>query len=178
MNRLRLLLPCLLSVPWLAAAEVPTVETAVQRGLARVKQAASDWPQHKTCFSCHHQTLPMLSVIESSRVRHELDSKWLQTQAAITHAYFQERTDDMLAGEHVPGGSTTTGYGFWALQLAKHPADATTSAMVSYLLKIQGTTRSKGEPSKTRTRVEQGRWTTSCRRLPKQHRWKTCARPS
>lgn len=165
MTPLRLLLPCVLCGPWLTAAELPSVATAVQRGLALVTQAASNWPQHKTCFSCHHQTLPMLSVIEAAQ---SSDPNWLKTQADITHAYFKERIEDMLAGEHVPGGATTVGYGFWALTLAKHPADDTTAAMVTYLLKIQGVARLKGETPKPIQRLEQARWTTSCRRPPLQ----------
>lgn len=48
-----------------AKAETPNdVESATRRGLARVKQAASDWQDNKTCFSCHHQTLPMLAALE------------------------------------------------------------------------------------------------------------------
>ncbi|MFN0077310.1 MAG: prenyltransferase/squalene oxidase repeat-containing protein [Prosthecobacter sp.] len=144
------------------------METAVQRGLALVTTAASNWPKHKTCFSCHHQTLPMLSVIENSRAGHSIDPVWLKTQSDITHAYFEERIDDMLAGDHVPGGATTVGYGFWVLQMTAQPADDTTTAMVAYLLKIQGVARLKGrEPAKLE-RTENGRWTTSCRRPPLQ----------
>ncbi|MBE2282062.1 MAG: hypothetical protein IAE77_01225 [Prosthecobacter sp.] len=148
-----------------SAAEPPGIETAVQRGLARITTAASDWPKHKTCFSCHHQTLPMLSMTEASA---KPDAVWLQTQSGITHAYFEERIDDMLAGDHVPGGATTTGYGFWALQMARAPADATTTAMVAYTLKVQGKARLKGGDSAGLTRLENGRWTTSCRRPPMQ----------
>jgi N-acyl-D-amino-acid deacylase len=158
----------LLWTPWANSAEPPNVETAVQRGLSLVTTAANNWPKHKTCFSCHHQTLPMLSVTESSRAGHSIDPVWLKTQSDITHAYFEERIDDMLAGDHVPGGATTTGYGFWALQMTAQPADATTAAMVAYVLQIQGKASLKGGQPADLTRVENGRWTTSCRRPPMQ----------
>ncbi len=167
MRRPLLILLCCLPIR-ARAAEPPTVEIAVQRGLALVTTAASNWPKHKTCFSCHHQTLPMLSVIESSRAGHSIDPKWLKAQSTITHAYFKERIDDMLVGDHVPGGATTTGYGFWAMQMASQPADATTTAMVAYVLQIQGKARLKGSAPADLTRIENGRWTTSCRRPPMQ----------
>ena len=110
----------------------------------------------------------MLSITESSRAGHAIDVNWLKTQAKITHAYFKERIDDMLAGEHLPGGATTVGYGFWALQMAAQPADDTTTAMVAYLLKIQGVARLKGREPATLERIENARWTTSCRRPPLQ----------
>jgi len=165
----RLLLILLACLPSLArTADPPTVENAVQRGLARVTTAASNWPKHKVCFSCHHQTLPLLSVAESSRFGHPIDPTWLQAQSSITYAYFEQRVDEMLAGDHVPGGSTTAGYGFWALQMAAQPADSTTTAMVAYVLQIQGKARLRGGEPADITRLENGRWTTSCRRPPMQ----------
>lgn len=166
MRTLIAILPVLASIT--LAEEPPTLEVVVARGLSRVVQAASDWPKHKTCFSCHHQTLPMLSFVEAQRAGHGMKEGWLKTQAGITHAYFEDRIETMLTGDHVPGGATTTGYGFWALQLADAPADATTSAMVAYVLKVQGVARLKGREPADLSRVENGRWITSCRRPPMQ----------
>ncbi len=165
--RLFIFIGCL-SCTVCAAAAPPDLDTALQRGLALIRTAAANWPKHKTCFSCHHQTLPMLGVIEAGRAGHAIDAEWLQTQSGITRAYFAERIDDMHAGDHVPGGATTTGYGFWALQLTQSPADATTQAMVAYTLQVQGTARLRGKEPADLDRVEHGRWTTSCRRPPMQ----------
>ncbi len=165
--RLLLLIGCLSGIAHAADAP-PDLDTALRRGLALIRTAASNWPKHKTCFSCHHQTLPLLGVIEADRAGHAIDAEWLQTQSAITHTYFEERIDDMLAGEHVPGGATTAGYGFWALQMTRAPADATTHAMVAYTLQVQGVARLRGRKPADLARVENGRWTTSCRRPPMQ----------
>ena len=168
MSKWQFILSCLLCFQWCSNAAEPSVEDAVKRGLARITQAASDWPKHKTCFSCHHQTLPMLSMIEASHAGIPLDKAWLQVQADITHRYHAQRIETMLAGEHVPGGSTTVGYAFWALKMTGRPADATTTAMVTYLLKIQGAARLNGDLSKDLTQLNNGRWLTSCRRPPMQ----------
>ncbi len=159
---------CLSSLVTSAAESTNTVESATRRGLVMVTRAASNWQQHKTCFSCHHQTLPMLTAVTAERMGFPLDVAWLKSQAQTTHKYFADRTQDLDEGNHVPSGSSTAGYGLWALSLADRPADQTTTAIVTYLLKIQGVARLQGGASSDLSRVPNGRWTTSCRRLPLQ----------
>ncbi len=157
-----------------ASAEVSNdVESAVLRGLARVKQAAIDWQENTTCFSCHHQTLPMLAATEAKRAGFPLDQGWLKSQADTTLAYFEERTDDMDVGDHVPGGAATTGYGLWALSLDQRPSDETTTSMVKYLLQIQGVVRLRDAKVENSANVDSarkndGHWQASCRRAPMQ----------
>jgi hypothetical protein len=142
--------------------------SAVRRGLVRVKQAASDWQSHKTCFACHHQTLPMLAAREAERAGFPLEKEWFQSQAETTHRYFEQRIEDMDEGEHVPGGAATAGYGFWALSLSERPPDRTTAAMVTYLLQIQGVTRLRDRKPDHPPKIEDGHWQASCRRAPMQ----------
>ena len=146
------------------------VESATRRGLARVKQAASDWQTHKTCFSCHHQTLPMLAAVEAARVGFPLDKAWLKSQSDTTLKYFEDRSDDMDDGDHVPGGAATAGFGFWALRLDQRAPDKTTASMVSYLLQIQGVSRLRDGKAKTppNSKAKSGHWQASCRRAPMQ----------
>ena len=160
---------CLSTVSHAFAAEPTSVESATRRGLERLKQAASDWQTHKTCFSCHHQTLPMLAALEGDRVGFPLDKSWLKSQADTSLKYFEERIADMDDGDHVPGGAATAGFGFWALQLDQRPADKTTTSMVTYLLQIQGVSKlrdaKKGTPP---PEARDGHWQASCRRAPMQ----------
>ncbi len=155
------------------AQETDSVESATRRGLARVKQAATDWQGNRTCFSCHHQTLPMLAALEADRVGFALDKAWFQSQADTTYAYFAERIDDMDDGEHVPGGAATTGFGFWALSLAERPPDETTASMIKYLLQIQGVSRLRDTKADASIEAKpakktNGHWQASCRRAPMQ----------
>ena len=150
------------------AEETGLVASATERGLARVKQAASDWQTHKSCFSCHHQTLPILAALEGERAGFPLDREWLRSQVESSHRYFEDRIDEMENGDHVPGGAATTGFGFWALQLAGRPPDETTTAMVAYLLQIQGVVRAKDRKPENPLTLDDGRWQASCRRAPMQ----------
>ena len=151
-----------------AAGTAGDVESAARQGLAMVTRAASNWQKNKTCFSCHHQTLPVLAMVEAPRAGIASDVVWLQSQADTTHKYFEERIEQMDEGEHVPGGSTTAGYGLWALSMAGRRPDKTTAAIVTYLLKIQGVVRLQGRAPGDLSQFPNGRWTTSCRRPPLQ----------
>ena len=158
----------LLSSGHLAAAE-PTadVRPAMQRGLALIRFAGTNWLKNKTCFACHHQTLPMLAVKEAALAGCATDEAWMESQSAHTDTYFAERIDLMNKGEHVPGGSFTVGYELWAMSLAGRAPDATTEAMVGYLLSIQGAARLNGkEPNAAQQ--QKGKWVSSCSRVPLQ----------
>ncbi len=144
------------------------IESMMRRGLALLDKAGPSWRKHKSCFSCHHQTLPMLAMTETARAGVAAESAWMTAQADFTHKYFEDHIDVMNAGEHVPGGSVTASYGLWALSLSNRPADETTTAMVGYLLKIQGVVRMKDPDTGEARAAKDGRWMTSCNRPPLQ----------
>lgn len=151
-----------------AAGITNTVESATRRGLALVTRAATNWQKNKSCFSCHHQTLPMLAMQQAARAGFPLDRAWLKSQADTTHRYFRDRIDGMDDGDHVPGGAATTAFGFWALSLDERPSDQTTTAMVAYLLQIQGVARLSNRQPGSPPKLEDGRWQATCRRAPMQ----------
>lgn len=168
MSARKLILTIAVSAGSLAADGAPAdVRPAVQRGLALMQLAGTNWIKNKTCFACHHQTLPMLAINEAALSGCATDASWMKSQSAHTDRYFHERIDVMDAGDHVPGGSFTVGYGLWAMSLAGRTPDATTEAMVGYLLKIQGVGRLNGkEPSAAQQ--QKGKWVSSCSRVPLQ----------
>lgn len=143
-------------------------ETAVRRGLERMRKAGASWQANETCFACHHHTLPLLACRESRRAGFPLDQAWAKSLADHAHAYFAGRADDMDEGVHVPGGAASVGYGLWALSLDDRPADDVTTAMVTYLLKVQGSARLKDREPADLTKLNDGRWLASCRRAPMQ----------
>ena len=156
---------------WLSQAQAgddSVARSAVERGLAMVTQAATRWPKNKTCFACHHQTLPMLAAVEASKVGFPIDPAWLNAQADITHRYFDERTDLLDAGDHIPGSATTLGFAFWALSLDERKSDAVTTLMARYLLQVQGVERTRDRKPDAPPNLEDGRWMGSCRRPPMQ----------
>uniref|UniRef100_A0A7C2PIB2 Squalene cyclase C-terminal domain-containing protein n=1 Tax=Schlesneria paludicola TaxID=360056 RepID=A0A7C2PIB2_9PLAN len=120
-----------------AEPELPPLQDAVARGLARLEQAAADYPTHRDCFSCHHQTLPLFAAVEAQRAG-VVDSlaAW-QPTLSFTAKSFERRRDGLAEGQHVGGRAATVSYGLWTYQLGDVPADETTAAMVEYLLRQQ-----------------------------------------
>ena len=134
-----------------ADADRREVREAVGRGLVLVRTAAENYPNHRDCFSCHHQTLPMLAMVAARAHGVEVDGDELEAQAEFTRESFGERLADLKAGKNIGGSAMNVGYGLWALELAGSEPDEVTEAMVTFLLKTQ-------KPD--------GHWTTHGRRPP------------
>ena len=114
-----------------------TIRTAVAKGLQVVQKAARNYPEHRDCFSCHHQTLPMLAMDLAGQRGLAIDRKLIQSQAEFTWNTFNERRERLAKGKGIGGAAMTVGYGLWALDIAKWKPDTTTEAMVDYLLQRQ-----------------------------------------
>jgi len=136
-------LPLALLVPLLASAgdETPLdyhrLRSAVERGLGVVQKAAASYPEHRSCFSCHHQTLPVLAMVSAREKGMAIAPDLLRRQAEFTRDSFDERDAMLRKGEGVGGASMTVGYGLWTLDLARWKPDTTTEAMVEFLLANQ-----------------------------------------
>src|SRR5258708_37054711 len=63
------------------AVDAGRIVEAMKRALPIVETAAESYPYHRECFSCHHQTLPMLAMIEVSGRGLETNANLLAEQA-------------------------------------------------------------------------------------------------
>jgi N-acyl-D-amino-acid deacylase len=119
------------------ANDSKTISGALDRALPLIQQAAANYPKHRHCFSCHHQTLPMLALVTAKKNKRTIDKKLLQEQAVFTQKSFQGELSGLKSGKGIGGKAMTVGYGLWALRLADWKDDEITEAMVTYLLKTQ-----------------------------------------
>lgn len=121
-----------------AAADPVPLREGIERGLARLEQAAADYPTHRDCFACHHQTLPLFAAVEAHRagLMTSLDA-WRPNTLDFTAKSFARRREGLAEGQHVGGRAATASYGLWTYQLGDVPGDATTTALVDYLLRLQ-----------------------------------------
>jgi N-acyl-D-amino-acid deacylase len=142
------------------AGDEPTpaqLEDAIFQGVSLLSRAATNYPTHRTCFSCHHQTLPMLALYEArgalrvasryegdrlSRKADAIDDV-MDEQAAFIRDSFKDKLASMREGKGVGGGAMTVGYALWAFDLARCrlgcvvQADETIQAMLEFLKKTQ-----------------------------------------
>ncbi len=121
----------------------PPISEALQRALTILKTGARNYPEHRSCFSCHHQTLPVLtmSLIGRSDVSKLpagfTDSESVRSIKQFTMEAFDGKRESMREGNGVGGGALTVGYGLWLFDMIGEPSNATIDAMVEYLLKTQ-----------------------------------------
>lgn len=127
------------TMPALPAGEksVTSLEEAIDGGLKVVQKAAANYPENRSCFSCHHQSLPMLAMVEGRAFGAKIDTGLLEEQAVFTHDFYKERTDSVAKGEGVGGRSMTVAYSLWALDLAGRKRDRVSDALTEYLLQRQ-----------------------------------------
>lgn len=140
--------------------DLSQVHRAVRDGLRIVQKSARSYPEHRSCFSCHSQTLPILAMVTARDRGFRIDETLLKEQAEFTHGSFKRRTASMERGEDVGGAAMTVAYGLWTLETAGWPDDRTTTTMVSYLLGKQ---------------KANGSWRTSSQRPPLEQSSFTCS---
>jgi N-acyl-D-amino-acid deacylase len=114
------------------------IRGAVEAGLRTLEKSMATYPDERTCFSCHHQTLPMQALVIARRHGFAINETLFREQAELTHKFFKARTNTLKEGGAIGGKSMTVGFGLWALDLSQWKSDDITSAMVDYLLKAQG----------------------------------------
>ena len=106
-------------------------------GLRVIEKSAAAYPNQRTCFSCHHQTLPMQAMVVARQHGFTINDALLQSQTKLTRDSFKARVMNLKEGTGIGGRSMTVGFGLWALNLGGGKTDETTSAMISFLLKDQ-----------------------------------------
>ncbi len=122
-------------------------KAAVQRGLAVLERSAQAYPANQSCFSCHHQSLPLLSMTTAREAGLTVDDDLFKAQRLLTRSSFEKQQTRLANGEHVGGRSATVSYGLWTLKIVDDKPDELSEAMTSYMLKSQQADGSWKPPS-------------------------------
>jgi N-acyl-D-amino-acid deacylase len=113
------------------------IRRAVESGLRIVQKGAQNYPKNRDCFSCHHQTLPMLAMHEARMGGISIDEALLKEQGQFIRNVFEDRLDSVSKGKSLGGRSLTAAYLLWSLELGDMPKDDFSDAFVSYILHQQ-----------------------------------------
>ena len=113
------------------------VRNAVEGGLRIVQRGAQNYPNNRDCFSCHHQTLPMLAMHEASKAGITIDSELMKDQVQFIRDLFEDRLDSVTNGKSLGGRSLTAGHVLWSFELGGASNDDYSDAFVSYILHQQ-----------------------------------------
>ena len=111
---------------------------AVTRGVRLLEKAAKNYPEHRDCFACHHQTLPLLGMSEAKRIGIAIDEAVFDATVEFTRKHFADRTAAMREGRGIGGAALTVGYAAWTFDIAKHsPSDELRQAMAMFVVQRQ-----------------------------------------
>lgn len=138
----------LLGVSLSASAQVPRdrLGDGIARATELMTKGVKNYPEHRSCFSCHHQALPLLALSVGSLGEGPLGSDKADFYSSpttkqileFTEQAFSNKLDTLNSGGEIGGRALTVAYALWTMDLAGSPSNKTTSAMVESLLKTQG----------------------------------------
>jgi hypothetical protein len=110
------------------------VKTAVGRALPLLLKGAEGHVAQRTCFACHSQGLPILACVTAEKIGFSIRAEDLKKQLSFIAAFLDHNRDSYRQGKGQGGQVDTAGYALLALELGGWKADATTEAVVEYLL--------------------------------------------
>ena len=116
-----------------AQGDDPIAAGAV-KGLALLQKSAAEYTSQKKCFSCHHQAIPVLAFTTAKVRGFAIDDKELQRQLKFTATFLANNRENYEKGKGQGGQVDTAGYALLTLDAGGWKADATTAAVVEYLL--------------------------------------------
>jgi N-acyl-D-amino-acid deacylase len=119
-----------------ATSETPAAEVsqAIRRAVSLVEKSGAEYRRQRECFSCHHQSLPVLMLTEAQRRGFAVDKENLREQLDHTAAHLKRGLDNYRSGQGQGGRVDTAAWALWALEIGGRSADETTAAVAGYLL--------------------------------------------
>lgn len=123
-----------------AAEPAPTVSEirgAIAKALPLLQKGAAGHMEQRTCFACHNQGIPILAVTTARARGFETDSKEVDKNLQFIASFLDRNRENYLKGKGTGGQVDTAGYALMTLELGAWKPDATTAAVVEYLLLYQ-----------------------------------------
>jgi hypothetical protein len=135
MRKVAALFACCCLATSLQAAAPPrlTVNAAIKKGIQRIEQGITHYPEHRGCFSCHHQAMAVFSLTAARQRGFTVNAKLLSEQVPFGAKTFRDKSK-IAKGEGVGGQVLSVAYALAMFAAAEHPYDDTAAAMVQYLL--------------------------------------------
>ncbi len=121
-----------------AAPAAPSpIHDAVKRSLKRLEAGSANYFSHRQCFSCHHQTMSILPMVEAERRGFRISRDHILQQVEASVDYLRTTKEGMRKGRHTGGAASTATNALLMLDVAGHPGDDLTAVIVDYLLRKQ-----------------------------------------
>ena len=121
------------------------VRQSVRLSVPLMVKSLAEYPRHNTCFSCHHQGVPMFALSLAKKRGYAVEEKSLAAVVLQTSTDLRHDLALYQKGQGQPGGVTRAGYALLALESGGTKSNDLTDAVTGYLLqrdKEQGFWRS------------------------------------
>jgi hypothetical protein len=110
------------------------IKAAVNKALPLLWKGAEGHVAQKTCFACHNQGVPILAFTTAREHGFTIAAEDLTKQVDFIAAFLEKNRDDYRQGKGTGGQADTAGYALLALEVGGTKPDATSEAVVEYLL--------------------------------------------
>jgi hypothetical protein len=123
--------------PLRAAAPPVTLHASVSRALPLLRAGAKGHIAKRTCFACHNQALAVLALTTARDRGFTVHEKELREQLDHIAAFLDSNRSNYRKGQGQGGQADMAGYALATLEWGAWKADATTEAVVEYLLRYK-----------------------------------------
>ncbi len=98
---------------------------AIERGMELIRGSVDRYPQHRQCFSCHHQAVPLFAMRMAKE--HSLEARefvWMKDADRVdrilklTCESLDRDMKRLTPGEELDGRGLTLGYAMWTLDVS------------------------------------------------------------
>ena len=114
--------------------DAKAVRAAAEKSLPLLAKGAEGHVAQRTCFACHNQTLPMLAFTIAREKGLTAPAYDLEKQSKFIAAFLGQNRENYRKGRGQGGQVDMAGYALLTLEWGGWKADATTDAVVEYLL--------------------------------------------
>jgi len=116
------------------AVSQEALRAAIEKSLPLLMQGAIGHRENRTCFACHNQGVPLLTITAAGERGFKIDKEEIDRQTAFIARFLAGNRENYLQGKGQGGQADTAGYALWALAAAGYEGTDTTVAVTEYLL--------------------------------------------
>lgn len=111
------------------------IRAAVEKALPLIQESIEKYPEHRDCFSCHHQAVPVLALTTAKAQGFTVKEDAIADPVELTETDLRTAIESYKKGSGQGGGVTRAGYALLTLERGGKKPDDITEAVTSFILK-------------------------------------------
>ena len=107
---------------------------AIDNALPGIVRGATSYPKHRTCFSCHHQAQPLMTLTSARARGFDVDHDAVRSILDFSLRAFADKGKHDGLRKGLGHRTSVIGYLLATLAAVNYPPDETTAVLVHYML--------------------------------------------